>query len=290
MPSNYSVPTPLEYFAALVQVGQGDAIALLEAAACIAHDAHPHLDVQQFLDEMDRLQARLERRMPDGALKVVVEMDDLAQDRKTILNELDLTAQTPFNEEYTLRTDGTWQREVDIKGADGKPLKKLKPDGTPSTFNQKEIVTYDSLDKIPEKDRWGADRIAVVTDMLPVRDALKRQLMLEASDAPPAMIEDHRKRLNAAYDAFKKKHGNLHKAGNAKIAMTMPDGALALMVVGGLWLALWRTRVRRWGLLPIAAGAAWALSTPAPDLLVTGDGRHLALRTPQGLALPPPTD
>ena len=30
MPSNYSVPTPLEYFAALVQVGQGDAIALLE--------------------------------------------------------------------------------------------------------------------------------------------------------------------------------------------------------------------------------------------------------------------
>ena len=47
---------------------------------------------------------------------------------------------------------------------------------------------------------------------------------------PPAMIEDHRKRLNAAYDAFKKKHGNLHKAGNAKIAMTMPDGALALAV------------------------------------------------------------
>lgn len=67
MPSNYSVPTPLEYFAALVQAGQGDAIALLEAAACIAHDAYPHLDVQQFLDEMDRLQARLERRMPDAA-------------------------------------------------------------------------------------------------------------------------------------------------------------------------------------------------------------------------------
>ncbi|MDY0036719.1 MAG: LPD38 domain-containing protein [Zoogloea oleivorans] len=170
------------------------------------------------------------RRTPDGVLKVVVEMDDLAQDRKTILNEIDLTAQTPFNEEYTLRTDGAWQREVDIKGADGKPLKKLKPDGTPSTFNQKEIVTYDSLDKIPEKDRWGANRIAVVTDMLPVRDALKRQLMLEASDAPPAMIEAHRKRLNAAYDDFKKKHGDLHKAGNAKIAMTMPDGALALAV------------------------------------------------------------
>ena len=67
MPSNYFVPTPLEYFAALVQVGQGDAIALLEAAACIAHDTYPDLDVQQFLDEMDRLQERLQRRMPQDA-------------------------------------------------------------------------------------------------------------------------------------------------------------------------------------------------------------------------------
>ena len=66
MPSNYSVPTPLEYFAALVQVGQGDAIALLEAAACIAHDTYPDLDVQQFLDEMDRLQERLGRPVATG--------------------------------------------------------------------------------------------------------------------------------------------------------------------------------------------------------------------------------
>lgn len=67
MSSNFSVPTPLEYFAALVQEGQGDAIALLEAAACIAHDAHPELDVQQLLEDMDRLQARLARRLPEGA-------------------------------------------------------------------------------------------------------------------------------------------------------------------------------------------------------------------------------
>jgi competence protein ComEC len=32
-------------------------------------------------------------------------------------------------------------------------------------------------------------------------------------------------------------------------------------------------------------GAVWALSTPAPDLLVTGDGQHLAIRTPDGMAL-----
>ncbi len=67
MSLSYPVPTPLEYFASLVQVGQGEAIALLEAAACIAHDDHPDMDVQQFLDEMDRLQARLARRMPADA-------------------------------------------------------------------------------------------------------------------------------------------------------------------------------------------------------------------------------
>lgn len=67
MPLSYSLPTPLEYFASLVQVPQGEAIALLEAAACIAHDAHPEMDVQDFLDEMDRLQARLALRMPADA-------------------------------------------------------------------------------------------------------------------------------------------------------------------------------------------------------------------------------
>nr|WP_299597953.1 ComEC/Rec2 family competence protein [Sphingomonas bacterium] len=63
---------------------------------------------------------------------------------------------------------------------------------------------------------------------------------------------------------------------------SMPAGAFGLMVAGGLWLALWRTRVRRIGLLPLAIGAAWALTTPPPDILITGDGRHLALRTAGG--------
>ena len=64
MPLSYSVPTPLEYFAALVQ---GEPIALLEAAACIAHDAYPDLDAQQILGDVDQLQARLLRRLPGDA-------------------------------------------------------------------------------------------------------------------------------------------------------------------------------------------------------------------------------
>jgi competence protein ComEC len=72
-----------------------------------------------------------------------------------------------------------------------------------------------------------------------------------------------------------------HSVGSAPGAMAMlPSmgwGAFALMIGGGLWIALWRTRWRRWGALPVAIGALWATLTPAPDLLVTGDGRHVAL-------------
>jgi len=63
---------------------------------------------------------------------------------------------------------------------------------------------------------------------------------------------------------------------------SMPTGAFALIVGGGVWLLLWRARWRLWGLAPVLAGAAWALATPTPDLIVTGDGRHLALRGSDG--------
>jgi competence protein ComEC len=57
----------------------------------------------------------------------------------------------------------------------------------------------------------------------------------------------------------------------------MPGWALAAMAMGGLWLGLWTSRPRLLGLVPIAIGGAATLATPAPDLLVTGDGRHLAI-------------
>lgn len=70
--------------------------------------------------------------------------------------------------------------------------------------------------------------------------------------------------------------------GAVALLPTMPPGAFALMVAGGLWLCLWRTGWRCWGLLACAVGAAWAISTPPPDLIVTGDGRHLAFRSAGG--------
>lgn len=58
-----------------------------------------------------------------------------------------------------------------------------------------------------------------------------------------------------------------------------------LMILGGLWLMLWRGRVRIAGFAPFAIGAVWAIATRAPDLLITGDGMHLAVRRGDALAV-----
>ncbi len=70
--------------------------------------------------------------------------------------------------------------------------------------------------------------------------------------------------------------------GAVALLPAMPSVAYALIIGGGLWLVVWRTRWRLWGLAPALAGALWTALTPAPDLLVTGDGRHVAFRLDDG--------
>ncbi len=67
---NLSPPTPLSYFASLVQ--SDEHFPLLEAAASLAQDEEPTLDVQQVLDDVERLLRRVQARLPDDA-------DDLTQ-------------------------------------------------------------------------------------------------------------------------------------------------------------------------------------------------------------------
>ncbi|MBB6228837.1 competence protein ComEC [Polymorphobacter multimanifer] len=57
----------------------------------------------------------------------------------------------------------------------------------------------------------------------------------------------------------------------------MPVLAFPLLALGGLWLVLWRTRLRLGGVPLVAAGAMLALFGTPPDLLVSRDGRHVAL-------------
>jgi regulator of sirC expression with transglutaminase-like and TPR domain len=66
MTLSFAAPTPLQYFATLVQSDQQ--FPLFEAAASLAQDEYPVLDMQQVLAEVDQLLARLKRRIPADAV------------------------------------------------------------------------------------------------------------------------------------------------------------------------------------------------------------------------------
>ena len=61
-----------------------------------------------------------------------------------------------------------------------------------------------------------------------------------------------------------------------------PRWGFALAVGGGLWLLLWRTGWRWAGSVPLLIGMAALMAAPRPDLLITGDGRHVAAKLPDG--------
>lgn len=67
MPTPFQLPsaTPLAYFASLVR--DEDSLPLLEAAASIAQDEYPELDLQTVLHEVDELISRLRQRCPADA-------------------------------------------------------------------------------------------------------------------------------------------------------------------------------------------------------------------------------
>jgi competence protein ComEC len=73
--------------------------------------------------------------------------------------------------------------------------------------------------------------------------------------------------------------------GAVKLMPQMSWGAFALFIAGGLWLALWRGKARLWGLAPAALATALLLATPAPDLLIAGDGRNVGVAAPDGRLL-----
>lgn len=58
---------------------------------------------------------------------------------------------------------------------------------------------------------------------------------------------------------------------------SMGQGAFALFLIGGLWLALWQSRVRFLGVVPALLGLILLSQVRAPDLLVSGDGRHVGI-------------
>jgi competence protein ComEC len=65
--------------------------------------------------------------------------------------------------------------------------------------------------------------------------------------------------------------------GAVRLTPQMGRLAFALFLAGGLWLALWKGRVRLLGLLPVGVACLVHYATPVPDLLISGDGRHVGI-------------
>jgi competence protein ComEC len=68
----------------------------------------------------------------------------------------------------------------------------------------------------------------------------------------------------------------------ATVMQAMPGLSLWLLTLGGLWLCLWRTAWRLWGLAPV--GLAFVLGTlhRPPDILISADARLVGVRTASG--------
>ncbi len=58
--------------------------------------------------------------------------------------------------------------------------------------------------------------------------------------------------------------------------------AIIATSLGGLWIAIWQSRWRLLGLVPLLLGSVLALSPGLPDILISGDGRLAALRLEEG--------
>lgn len=59
---------------------------------------------------------------------------------------------------------------------------------------------------------------------------------------------------------------------------SMPGLGLALFTLGLLWLCLWRSRARRFGLIPAVLGVISIALTHTPDMLVSGSLKQIAFR------------
>ena len=75
------------------------------------------------------------------------------------------------------------------------------------------------------------------------------------------------------------------RPGAVTVMPAMGVGSFLLFVAGGLWLALWRSRLKFIGLVPAAIGTFGLATLAPPDILISGDGRHVGISEPGNAGL-----
>jgi competence protein ComEC len=70
--------------------------------------------------------------------------------------------------------------------------------------------------------------------------------------------------------------------GATTMVRSWPVAALVIMILGGLWIALWRQKWRWLGLIPVAAAVLLIMFSSSPDLFIARDLRSAAFRGQDG--------
>jgi competence protein ComEC len=70
--------------------------------------------------------------------------------------------------------------------------------------------------------------------------------------------------------------------GATTMVRSWPVAALVIMILGGLWIALWRQKWRWLGLIPVAAAVLLIMFSSSPDLFIARDLRSAAVRGQDG--------
>jgi predicted RNA methylase len=130
----------------------------------------------------------------------------------------DLTPQTPWSPQLSMDDKGRWFTLEARTNDSGTKLKQ----GRGNVYDKK----FYPGNEVPASLQLGDARYDRLREIVKLRDLLKRQLVLEASDAPAREMESNRGWLAAAYDRYVAKHGLLNDPKNNALLSQMPDGSL----------------------------------------------------------------
>lgn len=70
--------------------------------------------------------------------------------------------------------------------------------------------------------------------------------------------------------------------GSTFLVPAMPSWGIVAVSLGGFWLLIWTGRWRLLGLVPVVVGMLTPALVPRPDILVSNDGKVMAVRTADG--------
>jgi hypothetical protein len=130
----------------------------------------------------------------------------------------DVNPQTPWSPQLSMDDKGQWftlEARTDDSG------KKVK-EGRGNIYDKK----FYPGNKVPGALQLGEARYERLRKIVNLRDLLKRQLTLEASNAPTREMESNRGQLADAYARYVAKYGLLNDPKNSALLSQMPDGSL----------------------------------------------------------------